>query len=110
MDCKTSHWRQLKSLLNNLPPEEFVQQIPLTPGAVVLDVRTEKEFDINGLPGAQLLDYFGESFYEILDSLDKDAPYFVYCRSGRRSLRVCTLMRNSGFTRVYNMEGGLASL
>ena len=41
--------------------------------------------------------------------MDTTAPYFIYCRSSRRSVRACTLMRNGGFQELYNMDGGLAA-
>jgi rhodanese-related sulfurtransferase len=110
MSCKTPRWRLLKALLNNLKPEEFLQAIEEHPEATLLDVRTPEELHEQGLPNAIHLDYLGDGFMDQFDALDKEQTYFVYCRTGRRSLRVCTLMRNDGFDKVYNLDGGLIDL
>jgi rhodanese-related sulfurtransferase len=105
--CKVSRWQLLKQELNNLEPEGFHQAVQRTPAAQLIDVRTAGEFAQNGLPGALNFDYLAEGFLERLEALNKEKPYFVYCRSGRRSVRTCTLMKNSGFQKVHNLEGGL---
>ncbi len=41
---------------------------------------------------------------------ERDSPeteYLVYCRSGRRSVRACTLMRNAGIKRLIHLDGGI---
>ena len=105
--CGLSRWQLLKARLNNLSAQNFHQAIGDHPDAVLLDCRTEGEFLDRPLSGATNLDYFSDVFYEQLEQLDKESVYLVYCRSGRRSLRVCTLMQNSGFEKVFNLEGGL---
>ena len=52
----------------------------------------------------------GYDFLEIMDSLEKEGTYVVYCRTGRRSVRTCTLMKNAGFKNIYNLDGGLVAL
>lgn len=105
--CGRSRWQLLKSKLNNLDLEDFLERARQTPGAVILDVRRPGEFQSGHLPGAINLDYLGDEFIDRLDALPDEIPYFVYCRSCRRSLRVCTNMLNAGFREVYNLEGGL---
>jgi rhodanese-related sulfurtransferase len=107
MSCKSARWRELKSLLNNLEAREFWALFERTPGAVVLDVRTGKELEEGALPDALHLDFLAPDFWEKLEALDKEKTYFVYCRSGRRSLRVCTYMRNGGFKNIFNLDNGL---
>lgn len=110
MTCKTPRWRFLKSLLRNLPPEEFLAALEQTPRARLLDVRTGKELEGGVLPNAIHLDFLAEDFLDRLEGLDKDDFFFVYCRTGRRSLRVCTYMRNSGFRHVFNLDGGFGDI
>ena len=107
--CKVSRWHLLKQQLNNLDPEAFAQAMDQEGPFRLLDVRTLSEFQGGALPGAEHLDYLGAGFLEGLARLDPSATYLVSCRYGRRSLRVCTLMKNAGFTRVYNLDGGLAA-
>lgn len=105
--CKVTRWQLLKQKLNNLEPWEFRQAIRETPAARLIDVRTSDEFVKGGLSGSVNFDYLSDGFIDRLEALDKEKPYFVYCRTGRRSIRTCTLMQNSGFREVYNLEGGL---
>lgn len=110
MTCKTARWNYLKSLLNNLSSEDFWKEFEQSPDAKILDVRTKNELETGILPNAIHIDFLGEDFWDRLEQLDKDDIYFVYCHSGRRSLRVCTYMANGGFHYVYNLDGGIANL
>ena len=72
-------------------------------------MRTPEEFQQAHLPGAINISYLTPDLWDQLDQLDRNAAYFVYCRTERRSMRVCMLMQNGGFEKVYNMEGGLCA-
>jgi len=76
-------------------------------GIVVLDVRTPAEFAEGHLPNAINVDFESGSFEEELASLDKSATYAVYCRSGRRSAVAVDLMQKAGFTKLFNLDGGV---
>ncbi len=108
--CKTPRWRLLKAQLNNLLPADFSAQIKAATHPVIIDVRTEKEFANGHIADAIHINYFDEGFWEKIEQLDLPENHiiFVYCRSGRRSIRACTLMRNGGFdnARIFNLEGG----
>lgn len=105
--CEINRWELFRRQQNNLDQEQFEQLRQEAPEAVIMDVRTQSEFDAWHLPGAVHLDYFDYDLIERLDALDKNKPYLIYCRSGRRSVRVCVLMKNSGFQEVYNLDGGI---
>jgi len=108
--CKTPRWRMLKSQLNNLSSKEFAMASKNLDNAVIIDVRTEKEFGMEHIPNAINLDYLSDSFWEKVEKLDANKNHLIYCRSGRRSIRVCTLMRNGGFQneKVFNLDRGFA--
>ncbi len=72
-------------------------------GVIVLDVRTPEEFAAGHLDGAELLDFNGGEFAAALPSLDPDAEYLVYCRSGNRSAQAISLMQAEGFEKVTNL-------
>lgn len=108
--CPIPRWQLLKRELNNLTPAEFLQQLETQPQAILLDVRTDSEYADFHLPGARLFNYLTPDHWDQLEQLDPSATYFVYCRSGRRSLRTCTLMKNGGFRQVYNLDGGLNAM
>lgn len=87
--------------------EELLAEQPTS--VVVLDVRTPEEFAEGRIAGAENIDFYANDFAIQLDSLDKEQPYFVYCRSGNRSAQTIETMRSLGFTEVYELEGGILS-
>ena len=78
-------------------------EVAITPDVVVVDVRTPQEYADGHLQGAQLLDLNGGLLAEVLPSLDPDATYVVYCRSGNRSAQAVQAMRDAGFTNVTDL-------
>ncbi len=80
-----------------------VAQMTLVPAGNVLDVRTASEFAEGHVQGARNLDIQNGDFEKALATLDKDATYNVYCRSGNRSAAAVEMMRNAGFTNVVDL-------
>ena len=76
--------------------------------SLVLDVRTQEEFDSGHIPGAQVLDIQQpQQFIDGLSKLNPETHYFVYCRSGARSDKACKILAQYGFKNVYNLLGGI---
>ncbi len=74
---------------------------------VLLDVRTQQEYDAGHLPDALLMDIKELDFAEDIMELPKDKTYVVYCRIGIRSANACSYMQALGFEHCYNLVGGL---
>lgn len=73
-------------------------------GAIMVDVRTEAEYNEKHIDGSVLLtlDTIDEtSVSSIVDS--KDTPIIVYCRSGNRSSQALTKLEALGYTEVYDL-------
>ncbi len=106
--CKTPRWRLLKAQLNNLPPQAFLQKIHSVESPIIVDVRTPEEFALGHIENAVNICFLAYDFWDHIEALSPDKNIFVYCRTGRRSIRACTLMRNGGFdnNKVFNLEGG----
>ena len=76
--------------------------------AVLLDVRTQEEYDEKHLPEAQLIDTRQpQNFMDEVQSLDKSKRYFIYCRSGARSGQACQVLDQLGVAATYNLVGGI---
>lgn len=75
-------------------------------GALLLDVREPDEYAAVHAVNAKLipLGEVGARLKEI--EAYKDKPVAVICRSGRRSAQAVSLLKDSGFTQVVNVEGG----
>ena len=107
--CPIPRWQLLKQELVNVGPVEFDKLRATAPAGTVLDVRAPDEFEAFHLDGAVNMNYLGPDFLERMEQLDADRRYLVYCRSGRRSVRACTLMRNAGLTNLVHLDGGINS-
>ena len=72
---------------------------------VILDTRTQEEYEESRIPGAILIPYD-----EILDKAegvltDKDQLILVYCRSGRRSKLAAEALVELGYTNIKEFGG-----
>lgn len=74
---------------------------------VLLDVRTPNEIKQGFIEGAQFLDYHSNSFESSISKYSKDETIYIYCRSGNRSNKAAKIFIKHGFTKVYNMKGGI---
>lgn len=72
----------------------------------ILDVRTSAEYSDSHIPNAFNIDFYSDSFSTDVDSLDHNAKYLIYCRSGNRSKSATNIMETKGFKTLYNMLGG----
>ena len=92
----------------NLSQEEWVAQLESDNNAVILDVRTEDEWNDGIIPNAINIDiYKGQGFIYEVEELDKSKNYYVYCKAGGRSQQACTIMNQLGFENTYNLIGGM---
>ena len=73
---------------------------------LLLDVRTQEEYDGGSIPGAILLPYDEIRARAATDlPADKDALIIVYCRSGRRSAIAAGELLSLGYTNVHDLGG-----
>lgn len=92
----------------NLSETEWVKLHDESEESVIIDVRTDDEFSTGYIGGAVNIDfYMGNEFISKIEKLDKSKSYFIYCKSGARSGQTCELMKQKGFKKVYNLEGGI---
>ena len=75
------------------------------PNAIILDVRTQQEFDTERIPGAILLPDFAIETQAPYLLPDLDAIILVYCRSGNRSQSATRLLVSMGYLHVFDFGG-----
>jgi rhodanese-related sulfurtransferase len=74
-------------------------------GNIILDVRTQEEYDMGYIEDAILLPV-NDILADKLESLeDKDQVILVYCRSGNRSEVASNYLIEKGYTQVYDFGG-----
>lgn len=87
-----------------LTPEQAKARMEENPDLILLDVRTQEEFEQGHIPGAVCLP--NEMIAADMPFLfGKDAEILLYCRSGRRSADAAKKLRDMGFTNVFDFGG-----
>ncbi len=86
-----------------ITPEEAQEMMDDT--VIILDVRTQEEYDEGHIPNALLV-----PDTEIKDKADtalpdKEQTILVYCRSGRRSASAAKELLDMGYTKVFDFGG-----
>ena len=99
-----------KTLLDGLYDKNFpvvkAEQISDLSNYQVLDAREKEEFEVSHLSGAKWVGY--ETFnLKNVEGLDRNKPVLVYCTVGARSQEIGKKLQQAGFTRVYNLYGGI---
>ena len=79
------------------------EKVDMATVAAVIDVRTPGEFASGHLEGALNFDIQGMNFMEEIATLDPDATYLVYCRSGSRAAAAVDTMKSIGIDNVTNL-------
>jgi Rhodanese-related sulfurtransferase len=69
-------------------------------GVIIIDVRTEKEFEMGHISGSQNIS-LGEIRERYIE-LDKNKTYITVCSHGLRSVKVEHILKEKGFKKVYN--------
>ncbi len=76
----------------------------------MVDVRTLGEYNSGHIQNALLIDFYNPEFYnEMNDTLDKEKPVYVYCRSGNRSGKAAKELEKLGFSKIIDLDGGINS-
>ena len=89
----------------NITAEEAKQIMESEEGYIILDVRTQEEYDQGHIPNAILIpDTEIETKAEEVLS-DKEQLILVYCRSGRRSKMAAEALVELGYTNIKEFGG-----
>lgn len=99
---------------SNIPEENNVSVTKLhelieSSEITVLDVRTPKEIAQGKIVATALeADFFEDNFIEEATSkISKDETIYVYCKGGNRSAKAVIKLRELGYLKAYNVEGGI---
>lgn len=92
----------------DLSQHKWIEKLESTDNAVILDVRTADEVASGKVEGSINHDIYNpQEFMDAISDFDKNASYFVYCRSGNRSGQACAILRTQGIENAYNLAGGM---
>ena len=94
----------------NLEQKEWWSQFLNDEHGIIIDVRTEDEYESGKIPGSLNIDiYKGQGFIYEIEELDKSKNFYVYCAAGVRSANACGVMQQLGFENVFNLVGGFSN-
>ena len=89
--------------IKQLSPRELDQK----KGMMLLDVRTDKEYEQGHIPGAVHVPL--AEVGDKVKKLKKDKDLVVYCQSGTRSIWAIKRLMGMGYTKLYNLKGGYSA-
>ncbi|MBM6993828.1 MAG: rhodanese-like domain-containing protein [Prevotella sp.] len=92
--------------IQSVGADQFEQSI-VADSVQLVDVRTAEEYAEGHIAYAENNDVQQPTFKaKALQTLQKDKPVYVYCRSGKRSLVAANILAEAGF-KVVNLRGGI---
>jgi len=94
---------------NKLSPDAFEAMLRPDSSIQLVDVRTPDEFKSGHIAKAQNLNIYDADFARKIGQLDKNRPVMVYCAVGGRSANAASQFSTLGFTKVYDLKGGITA-
>jgi len=74
---------------------------------VIIDVRTPADYAISHIANAININFYDVNFNSIIQALDHNKSYLLYCAAGSRSTQTFIRMQSWHFLEVYNLSGGI---
>lgn len=92
-------------VVKEIAPRELAERLKRRDDFLLIDVREPHEHGIARIPGARLipLGVVGDA----IGTLPRDKDIVIHCRSGARSAKAVRQLQQAGFTRVWNLAGGI---
>ncbi len=87
---------------------EEMQSILEMEDVQLVDVRTPQEFSEAHIVNSQNIDFKSPTFDEDIAKLDKAKPVILYCKGGNRSAKCAQKLKDAGFEKIYDLEGGIS--
>lgn len=94
-----------KNNFKDITVQEAFEVSNNNPNFTFIDVREPSEWDEGTIPNVKKISL--GNLKDHLSELDKNNNYILVCRSGGRSGKAATILKNEGFENVYNMLGGM---
>jgi rhodanese-related sulfurtransferase len=85
--------------------EEAKKIMDTEKGYLILDVRTQEEYDEKHIPDAVLIPVDELANRAEKELTDKNQLILVYCRSGNRSKKAAQILADLGYTNVVDFGG-----
>jgi rhodanese-related sulfurtransferase len=87
--------------------EEAKSLIESNSSLIILDVRTQEEYDSGHIEGSILIPV--SELEDRLDELSKEEELLIYCRTGNRSTSSVNILKENGYTKIFHMKDGIVA-
>lgn len=94
-----------EAIVNKINAEVAMEMMESGDDFILVDVRTQEEYDEGHIEGALLLPLDQLETLSEEQLTDKDATILVYCRSGNRSAQASKILVDLGYQDVYDFGG-----
>ena len=94
-----------KKTYRQVSPEEAAAMMEEETGYIILDVRTQEEYETAHIPGAICIPNETIGTEDIPELPDKEQLILVYCRSGNRSKQASEKLAKQGYTNIVEFGG-----
>ena len=103
--CATGKANTQEAVYMNITAQEAKQIMDREEGYIILDVRTQEEYDQGHIPGAIVIPNTEIEARAEDELTDKNQLILVYCRSGRRSKMAAEILVDLGYTNIKEFGG-----
>ena len=103
--CGQDNPNSQEAVYMNITAQEAREIMDTEEGYIILDVRTQAEYDEKHIPGAILIPDYEIKERAEEELTDKDQLILVYCRSGRRSKLAAEALVELGYTNIKEFGG-----
>lgn len=103
--CGNKNENNQEAAYMNITAEEAKQIMDTETGYIILDVRTQEEYDESHIPGAIVIPNTEIETRAEQELTDKSQMILVYCRSGRRSKQAAEILVALGYTNIKEFGG-----
>ncbi|MEO5567460.1 MAG: molybdopterin-synthase adenylyltransferase MoeB [Gemmatimonadaceae bacterium] len=104
--CGTPMPETRTSSSTEITPRELAERMKGDHAPRLIDVREPHEYAFAKIPGAELIPL--ATLGAVVPTLDPEAELVIHCHSGGRSAWAVNQLRALGFTRVFNLTGGIS--
>ena len=104
ISCTCKQKEEIQTVINSISVDELSKSDNTIQ---LLDVRTQEEFNAGYIMNAANINFFDDDFItQVSSKLDKDKPVYLYCKVGGRSGKASKKLKEAGFSKIYDLEGG----
>ena len=103
--CGQDNPNSQEAVYMNITAQEAREIMDTEEGYIILDVRTQAEYDEKHISGAILIPDYEIKERAEEELTDKDQLSLVYCRSGRRSKLAAEALVELGYTNIKEFGG-----